>query len=390
MRSAGAILQYLQETQPAALKLLGSISSYSLSEFMVLDAATRRNLELTETMRDGQVAGSLLSVLDATVTPMGKRLLRTWVSKPLLNLAAIRQRQQAVGQLVEQGMLRAELRAGLHPLGDLERLVNRVISGHALPRDLVAIRATLRCLPAVQRLFPSGAAALAFVLEDFNPCAEQLALLESAMADDPPATLQNIGVIRPGYAAELDSVIEASRHARDWIANLEAVERERTGIKTLKVGYNKVFGYYIEISRSNTGYAPENYIRKQTLVNAERYITPEMKEYEALVLNAEDRIREIEGRLFQDVCAQLSAAGARLLAQRARPGPTGRAGLPGRIGRPGQLHPPRSHPGGRARNPRQPPPGGGTRLERRALCAQRSRLRARRDRAPDHRAEHER
>ena len=274
---------------------------------MVLDAATRRNLELTETLREGQVEGSLLSVLDYTVTPMGKRLLRQWVSKPLLDLAPIRQRQEAVGHLVEHGMLRAELRASLHPLGDLERLVNRVISGHALPRDLVAIRATLRCLPAIQSLFSlrrRSPCTPSWMIS--TRCAEQLALLESALDDDPPATLQNIGVIRPGYSTELDNVIEASRHARDWIANLEAVERERTGIKSLKVGYNKVFGYYIEISRSNTGNAPDNYIRKQTLVNAERYITPEMKEYEALVLNAEDRIREIEARLFQEVCAQLS------------------------------------------------------------------------------------
>ncbi|MBN1370388.1 MAG: DNA mismatch repair protein MutS [Anaerolineaceae bacterium] len=317
VRSAGAILQYVQETQPGALKLLAGLSTYSLSEFMVLDAATRRNLELTETLRDGQVEGSLLSVLDHTATPMGKRLIRQWVSKPLLDLETIRGRQEAVGHLVEQGMLRAELRAGLRPLADLERLVNRVISLHAGPRDLTAMRDTLRSLPGLRGLFLQGSGPLEHIVARLHECGEQLALLEAAVADEPPATLANPGVIRSGYSTELDSIIEASRHAREWIANLEAVERERTGIKPLKVGYNKVFGYYIEISRGAADQAPSDYIRKQTLVNAERFITPEMKEYEALVLNAEDRIREIEGRLFRDLCGQIGGAG-RLLLETAR------------------------------------------------------------------------
>ncbi len=313
VRSAGAVLQYLQETQPSALQLLNSLSTYSLDEFMTLDAATRRNLELTETIRTNEVQGSLLSVLDHTATPMGKRLLRQWVSKPLLDPAAIQRRQDGVACLVENGLLRAELRAALRPLGDLERLVNRVISGHAGPRDLTAIRHTLRGLPGVLALFSGQPAGLTEPLPGMNLCADELALLEQAVSDEPPATLQNSGVIRAGYSSELDNVIEASSHARDWIANLESVERERSGIKNLKVGYNKVFGYYIEISNSNTANAPADYIRKQTLVNAERYITPEMKEYESLVLNAEERIREIEARLFREICARLAAASPRLL-----------------------------------------------------------------------------
>ncbi len=310
VRCAGAILQYLQETQPSALKLLAGVSTYNLSEFMVLDAATRRNLELTETIREGREEGSLLSVLDYTVTPMGKRQIRAWVSKPLLDLAHIRLRQDAVACLVENGILRAELRGVMRPLNDLERLINRVISGHGLPRDLVAIRATLRGLPAVRALFPLQNGPLQLVLAQLHPCAEQLALLEAAIADDPPATLQNINVIRPGFSTELDNVNHASKHAREWIANLEGVERERSGIKSLKVGYNKVFGYYIEVSRAKDDNVPADYIRKQTLVNAERYITPELKEYESLVLNAEDHIRQIETRLFHDVCAQLAATGS--------------------------------------------------------------------------------
>ena len=313
VRAAGAILQYVRDTQPAALKLLTGIATYSLSEFMVLDAATRRNLELTETIRGGDVQGSLLSVLDYTVTPMGKRLIRQWVSKPLLEIDTICERHNAVEALVEDGLLRAELRAALKPLGDLERLTNRVLSGHASPRDLTAARSTLHALPAVRGLFLDQSGPLASALRGLHPCDEELALLEQSVSDEPPATLQNTGIIRPGYSSELDNVIEASRHAREWIANLEAVERERTGIKTLKVGYNKVFGYYIEITNAQSAHVPSDYIRKQTLVNAERYITPEMKEYETLVLNAEDRILEIERRLFKEICERLSRASRRLL-----------------------------------------------------------------------------
>ncbi|RPH60693.1 MAG: DNA mismatch repair protein MutS [Chloroflexi bacterium] len=312
VRAAGAILGYLKETEPASLALLTSLRHYSLNEFMTLDAATRRNLELTETLR-GEVKGSLLGVLDDTVTPMGKRLLRQWVSQPLLDLPKIQNRQNGVEFFSATGMLRAELRAALKPLADLERLTNRILSGHAQPRDLVALRETLRRIPAILNVLPSGAAPIQTTLNLLSPCSEALSLLEASIADDPPATTQNTGMIRPGYSAELDGVISASAHARDWIANLEAIERERTGIKTLKVGYNKVFGYYIEISAGQAANAPKEYIRKQTLVNAERYITPEMKEYETLVLNAEERIREIELRLFKETCATLAGSASLLL-----------------------------------------------------------------------------
>jgi DNA mismatch repair protein MutS len=312
IRAAGAILQYLKETEPASLVLLTSLHHYSLNEFMTLDAPTRRNLELTETLR-GEIKGSLLGVLDDTVTPMGKRLLRQWVSQPLLDLPKILNRQNGVEFFFSTGMLRAELRATLKPLADLERLTNRILSGHAQPRDLVALRETLRRIPAILAVLPSGAAPIQTTLDLLSPCSETLSLLDAAIADDPPATTQNTGMIRVGYAAELDGVIDASAHARDWINNLEAIERDRTGIKTLKVGYNKVFGYYIEISAGQAANAPKDYIRKQTLVNAERYITPEMKEYETLVLNAEERIREIELRLFKETCATLSKSTPQLL-----------------------------------------------------------------------------
>src|SRR6185503_13533430 len=194
------------------------------------------------------------------------------------------------------------------PFADLERLVNRVMAGLAQPRDLVAMRDTLGRLPTITEIIEQ-----AQHLPKIELSNSELSLLQSAIDEDPPSTLQNTGIIHPGYSQELDSVIEASKHARDWIANLEGVEREKTGIKTLKVGYNKVFGYYIEISRGAADKAPESYIRKQTLVNAERFITPEMKEYETLVLNAEERIREIELRLFKEVCAVLSKSVSQLL-----------------------------------------------------------------------------
>ncbi len=310
-QAAGAILQYLRETEPAALNLLTGLRTYSLTEFMTLDASTRRNLELTETLQ-GETRGSLLWVLDRTTTPMGKRLLRAWVSQPLLDVEAIQRRQDGVAFFYEDGLLRAELRAALKPLADLERLANRIVAGHAQPRDLVALREVLRRLPAVRDLFANRQTA-ALPLDDLDVCTAERDLLEQAIEEEPPATLQNIGVIRPGYSAELDRVMEASAHAREWIANLENVERQRTGIKNLKVGYNKVFGYYIEVTKANTHLVPADYIRKQTLVNAERYITPEMKEYEALVLNAEEEIKTLETRLFRQVCQQLAASAPRLV-----------------------------------------------------------------------------
>jgi DNA mismatch repair protein MutS len=315
VRAAGALVQYLQETQPEALSLLTNLATYSLNEFMTLDAATRRNLELTETIRGGDEKGSLLHVLDCTITPMGKRLMTQWVSKPLLDLAQIHERQDQVEFFILNGMLRSELRSNFSNLPDLERLVNRIISGHALPRDLVALRSALQRFVVIRNIFSSIPEnnPLQSLLSHFHPCSAQIALLEQSISDDPPATLQNTGIIRPGYSPELDNVIQASQHAREWISNLESVERQRTGIKNLKVGYNKVFGYYIEITNSYKELAPSDYIRKQTLVNAERFITPEMKEYETLVLNADERIREIEVRLFREVCTQLAATNVELL-----------------------------------------------------------------------------
>ena len=227
----------------------------------------------------------------------------------------------------DDGMKRAELRAALKPLADLERLGQSCHGGSGTAARSGGDARHLGALPKSKKLLSKQTSVAP---PQWSVCEEELSLLQTAIDDDPPSTLQNTGIIRAGYSQELDSVIEASKHARDWIANLEAVEREKTGIKTLKVGYNKVFGYYIEISRGAADKAPENYIRKQTLVNAERFITPEMKEYETLVLNAEERIREIELRLFKEICAMLSKSAFKLLGNGAGTGRTGCAVRSGR------------------------------------------------------------
>ena len=311
--AAGGIVQYLETTQASALNLLTALSTYQLEEFMTLDAATRRNLELTETIRGSSRRGALLGVLDYSVTPMGGRVIFQWLSKPLLDVDQIQQRQSGVAFFVADGLVRADLRTRLKALADLERVTQRIVSGNGQPRDLVAVRSTLKQLPDLRNLLPADEPSMAEMLENMHLCQDELELLRAALEDEPPATLNKIGIIREGYSAELDGVIESSRHARDWIASLEKVERERTGIKSLKVGYNKVFGYYLEVTKANVDMVPDEYIRKQTLVNAERYITPDLKEYETLVLNAEESIHEIEGRLFKELCMRLGESAEKLL-----------------------------------------------------------------------------
>ncbi len=315
VQAAGAILEYLSDTQPAALSLLTGLSTYSLADFMVLDGATRRNLELTQTLRSGETHGSLLSVIDATVTPMGRRMIRQWIQQPLLELERIQRRLGEVQAFFDHGLWRSEVRQALDAMGDLERLTNRVVSGAAGPRDLAALRQSLQDLPGLMAIAGRAAPApLKPTLDSLDACPEVQDLLKHALADEPPPSLAQRGVIRPGYSQELDAVLDGSRRARDWIAGLEASERERTGIKSLKVGYNKVFGYYLEVTKAQADRVPETYIRKQTLVNAERYITPEMKDYEARVLSAEDEMRRIEAEVFRQVCAAVAVHASRLLA----------------------------------------------------------------------------
>jgi DNA mismatch repair protein MutS len=312
VRAAGAVLAYLQETQRGTLSQLQAMRSYTTHSFMTLDAATRRNLELTATIREGHKRGSLLDVLDRTVTPMGGRLLRTWIGQPLLDRDRLERRLDAVEVLHAHGTARAEVRDLLRRVSDLERLANRLLVGRAGPRDLLALADGLEAVPELMDVI-GEAEALASVHDALDPCEDVVHLIRRAIVDDPPATLNTPGVFRAGYADDLDQVLDASRDAKDWVANLEETERARLGIKSLKVGFNKVFGYYIEVSRANTDKVPEDYVRKQTLVNSERYITPELKEYESLILNAEERLLEIEERLFGELCEQIKARSSALL-----------------------------------------------------------------------------
>ncbi len=317
VRAAGAILHYLQETQRGAIGQIQRLSTYSVDGYMALDGATRRNLELTESI-GGERQGSLLSTVNKCVTAMGARLLRARVTRPLLDADALNRRLDRVEMFFDNGLLRADLRAALKGLPDLERLTNRVIGGKATPRDLYQIGLSLESIPGLRKLLTAGgqdgtASPLQESLANLDACPEAADLISRAVVEEAPTNLNKPGVIRPGFSAELDGVMNSSAHARDWVANLESHERKRTGINSLKVGFNKVFGYYLEITKANAHLAPEDYIRKQTLTNAERYITPELKEYETLILNAEERILEIERRIFTDVCQQVGSFGTRLL-----------------------------------------------------------------------------
>ena len=316
LRAAGGLLHYLAETQRTRLGQLADLHTYSTDQFMTLDAATRRNLELTETLRGGNCRDSLLAVLDKTVTGMGGRLLRRWLNQPLLAIAPLDERLDAVEALYDDTPARTRLRERLKDVADLERLTNRAIQGLARPRDLVGIRHSLEVLPDILVAVESLAARTALLrsLSELDQCDDVADLISHAIADDPPVTLSAGGVIQPGFSAELDSILAASRDAKAWVADLEKTERERTGIKSLKVGYNKVFGYYLEVTKANADRVPADYIRKQTLVNAERYITPELKEYEALILNAQERLADLEAVIYQQVVQQVAAAAERLLA----------------------------------------------------------------------------
>lgn len=342
-RAAAAIIRYLQENQKGALTQLRSLRVYSTDQFMVLDPPTRRNLELVAPIRSGEGRasgrGSLLAVLDETRTPMGGRLLRQWLLQPSRDVNQLNARLDRVDAFYHDTARREHVRALLKGIGDLERLTNRIRQGIASPREVRALAAGLEVIPALSAELPSppspgergvtaseaGARAERVGRGDgaegngqkgavLDALPELTALASRALVAEPPANLSNGGVIAPGYSAELDSITSAARNAKDWVAALERTERERTGLKSLKVGYNKVFGYYIEITTANVPQAPADYIRKQTLANAERFITPELKEYESLILNAEERLVELETGLFRALCAEISIYASRLLA----------------------------------------------------------------------------
>lgn len=322
IEAADAALEYLRETHIASLGHLKSLGTYSAQQYMALDAATRRNLELNLSLGEGTKTKSLLGVLDATLTPMGARLLRRWLEQPLLHVAEIRARQEVVAELHDHLLMREELRAALRKVGDLERLIARIATGTANARDLLSLRASLEQVPVAQEALASAEAEPVRILRDgLRPLPEVTDLIARAIREDAPLTLREGGLIQEGFDEELDQLRRSSAEGKAWIAGLEASERERTGIKSLKVGYNAVFGYYIEVSKPNLQFVPDNYIRKQTMANAERFITPELKEYEAAVLGAEEKVVQLEYRLFQQVREKVASraesvlACARILAQ---------------------------------------------------------------------------
>ncbi|MGI6567242.1 MAG: DNA mismatch repair protein MutS [Firmicutes bacterium] len=314
VRAGGALLSYLNDTQRRVLSHITTVNVYSVESYMLMETATRRNLELTQTLRDGEYRGSLLWLLDGTVTAMGGRLLRQWVLQPRLDRQEIIQRLDAVEELVRDTPMRTRLREQLAGIHDLERLVGRITYESANPRDLAALGKSLEKIPGLNQILADAQEArLQELARGLEPLPELRELLRSSLIDSPPAVVRDGGLIRPGYSRELDQLRAATREGKSWIAALEAAEREKTGIKSLKVGFNKVFGYYIEVTKANLASVPGHYQRKQTLANSERYITPELKEKENLILGAEERAIQLEYELFQEIRAQVNAAAPRLL-----------------------------------------------------------------------------
>ncbi len=312
--AAGALLAYATETQKAPLHHIRSLRRHRDREYLQLDATTRRTLELFESWQERTAKGSLLDVLDATVTAMGARRLRQWLLRPLCDAVPINRRLRTVAAMHAAALPRAELRASLGGVRDLERLATRITMESATPRDLAALRVSLEALPAVRAQLRELEATpiVEELLAELDPCDDVAALIGERLADEPPVAVADGGVIRDGVDDELDRLRGARGEGKGFIANLQAQERERTGIGSLKVGFNKVFGYYIEVSKANQGKVPEEFIRKQTLTNAERYITPELKEFEQTVLNAEEKIGELEARLFGELRELVSAEASRL------------------------------------------------------------------------------
>jgi DNA mismatch repair protein MutS len=312
--AAGALVLYLQETLRASLAHLARLQPYRPDNFLFLDEVTRRSLELTRTLRDGGREGSLLSVLDRTVAPMGARLLQEWILAPLADRQAIEARLDAVAELKAEHPLRQDLREALGQAFDLPRLTARVSTGRASPRDLAAIGATLRLLPRIKAKVTARRSILLNELEArLELCPDLRETLEAALVDNPPLSPREGEIIRRGYNADLDELHAIARGGKEWIAQFQADEITRTGIPSLKVGFNQVFGYYIEVTHTHASKIPSDYQRKQTLKNAERYITPELKEYEEKVLTAQEKIYQREYELFVALRDQVAAQTSRLL-----------------------------------------------------------------------------
>jgi DNA mismatch repair protein MutS len=311
--AAGALIHYVQSTQKVNPDHIKDLVTYRLGDFMFLDEATTANLELFRTVRRQSVKGSLFQILDRTVTPMGSRQLRKWIGYPLLDLRQIRLRLAAVASCRGDRVFREEIREHLEGILDMERLNARISMGRANARDLVALKQSSRRLPAIkEKLAGSPSERLNEIAGNLDPLQDVAELIERAVREDPPVSLKEGGLIREGYHEELDRLIRATRDGKTWIADLASTEQKRTGISSLKVGYNRVFGYYIEISKANLHLVPSDYIRRQTLANGERYVTEKLKEYEDLVLGAEEKKVALEFEIFEDVRRRVALENQRI------------------------------------------------------------------------------
>ena len=307
VKSINALLEYLNETQMTSLEHINTITIYSLSKYMSLDINARRNLEITEKMRDKSKKGTLLWVLDKTSTSMGGRLLRRWLNDPLLEVKEIQERLDAVKELKDNMMLRGEITDTLKKVYDIERLAGKMTYGNANARDMITLKNSLERLPEVKSVLAMCQShKLKELYENLDELKDVFALIEKSIVEDPPMTIKDGGIIKLGYDKEIDTLKKASTEGKTWLAKLEADEKEKTGIKTLKVGYNKVFGYYIEVSKSFVSQVPERFIRKQTLTTGERYITDELKTIENQILGAEEKVVNLEYNAFVEIRTEIA------------------------------------------------------------------------------------
>jgi len=304
--AASALIEYIKETQKCTASHIVSIKPYLISDFMFIDMITRRNLELVSNVRSNLTDGSLLSILDKTKTGMGSRLLRSWILQPLLDVKQIEKRLDAVEELTGSLLLRENLGASVSQIYDIERLTSRIASGRANAKDLIALKASLKSIPEVKKILKNSNSGLLREILSIPDFSDIIGLIESGICDDPPHTIKDGGLIKSGFDPDLDDITNSAKDAKKWILEFESNEKLRTGIKSLKVGFTKVFGYYIDITSSNLKYVPDNYIRKQTLVNCERFITPELKEKESHVINSDEKAKELEYQIFCSIREQIS------------------------------------------------------------------------------------
>ena len=310
--AAGGIVEYLEQTRKSASVRLDSLAMYFTDQYMVLDDRTRRNLELFEGGRGEQRELSLLAAVDRTRTAMGARLLRRWLGQPLLNLSSLEQRLDAVASFHGDGMARGAVSTALSGTADLERIISRVVAGSVNPRELLALKSSLETLPELKERISALDPGLQWLVGELTPVPEVPGVIEASIESEPSGAVGDGGVIRRGFSERIDELKDATINARQYIASLEHKERERTGVRSLRVGYNQVFGYYIEVSKSQADNLPDDYIRRQTLTNAERYIVPELKEYESRVLNAREQMAVEEEAAYRRVCAQVAESAAQI------------------------------------------------------------------------------